>query len=1425
MLQSWPKLMRKAILFAAFLYTCSAQPIPSYYIVTPGSISPGTNTTVAVHWFGLVPNVNVTAEIMHERKPLVSVQRTFKNDSIGMMTLPAIPENSTVPVYSLVFTGSAENVTYFTTETYLLLKSKRVSIFIELNKSSYKPGQSVKFRTVCLDEDLKPFHGPIDIVVLDPAGSLIQQWLSVQTYLGVASKEFLLSDIPQFGVWAIEVHSDGMHVSKQFSVTDRVLPQFEVTVEMPSVHIVPRSNNITGVITAKYSYGEPVKGNATVTITAPYYTSAIYLKTFEISGTVNFSFNYDELNFMYGLTGHEEWINYITLDINATVTDSLTGMEVNGSKIVSFANSDYRILDNAGPFKPHLNYTVKIQIMRSDMQPMTKQERDQNVSILIIQSAYEHIWNSWDGGLVVYDAPSTPPDTRDQQQYAIPETGLLKIKFPVLASTAVITMQVQYQDTNHTFQARKNYWQLADAFLQLSTQDSPIQVGSPFQLYVESNEKVDKINYVVLCKGEVMAAGKQSTGAFVLTPERSWAPEAVIRVYYIHSSTGEVISASMNISIKVDLKNKVSLSWSRAQAKPSENVSLSINVTEAASLVGLIVAEKTKNLYGADNTITERMVINELMMPYQEVFVLSDAYDRSYTSEMYDNWMGMPMQLPNLDIRFADTWMWQEYNISSEKSTSVQVSVPNSVTTWVATAFVLSEGLGFGLTSEPAELQVKQTFFISMNLPYSVTRGEQFILEVILMNHLQQTMEVTATLQIEDSFELIGASTGNTVANQRRASVPSNSGRTVLFPVRPKQLGEISFTVLANSSEACADITKKVIVKAEGIQKTFSQSVLLEATGSTPQTVSKMLSFTFPSDVVSGSEQAYITVIGDVLGPSIDGLDSLIQMPGGCGEQNMINFSPNIYVLQYLKTTGQLTQRIKETAVGYMNAGYQTELTYRRFDGSFSAFGNGDDSGSTWLSAFVLRCFLQARPFIYIDQSVLQSTIMWLVQYQDSTTGVFSEPGHVIHTELQGGLNGPITLTAYILTALLEDEVYRKQYKAQVSKALEFLEKKFEEGISSNYTLAVVTYSLSLANSTKARSALDVLHGRAERTNGGMFWVSPGPVLPYYWQPSSSEVEMAAYALLSCCQQNRTNEGIPIMKWLSQQRTQLGGYASTQDTIMALQALSQFAALLTSSNTALVVSVSESRSQNPISFQINPGNLLLLQSHKIEIVQPISLNVSALGNGIAVVQLNVIYNVKPTARRRRGTDITDTFSLDITVEDNKSDLNRITVHVCTSYIPSIYGNQSGMALMEVQYLSGFSLDPSKIIQNNLVRKVEQQGGQVNLYFDTISGTPVCVEIPMLRDAKVSGTQDATISIVDYYKPRTKVTRLYTSKVMKESSSCDFCGDDCTSCRSNVVTQNGSGSNSGTSNAACTLSHSVQLSCILLPYLVYLCTIA
>jgi hypothetical protein len=65
------------------------------------------------------------------------------------------------------------------------------------------------------------------------------------------------------------------------------------------------------------------------------------------------------------------------------------------------------------------------------------------------------------------------------------------------------------------------------------------------------------------------------------------------------------------------------------------------------------------------------------------------------------------------------------------------------------------------------------------------------------------------------------------------------------------------------------------------------------------------------------------------------------------------------------QNTNQLTAAVEGKALGYMERGYQQELTYRHSDGSFSAFGSKDDSGSTWFVALHLNIpLLASTPYL-----------------------------------------------------------------------------------------------------------------------------------------------------------------------------------------------------------------------------------------------------------------------------------------------------------------------------------------------------------------------------------------------------------------------------------------------------------------------------
>ncbi|KAL8172655.1 UNVERIFIED_CONTAM: hypothetical protein K2H54_005395 [Gekko kuhli] len=194
-------------------------------------------------------------------------------------------------------------------------------------------------------------------------------------------------------------------------------------------------------------------------------------------------------------------------------------------------------------------------------------------------------------------------------------------------------------------------------------------------------------------------------------------------------------------------------------------------------------------------------------------------------------------------------------------------------------------------------------------------------------------------------------------------------------------------------------------------------------------------------------------------------------------------------------------------------------------------------------------------------------------------------------------------------------------YDSSIRKALNFLEMKLNEGISDNYTLALVTYALSLAKrSTQAKTALSILNGKSERQGELRFWGSPATELSDSWQPHSIDIELAGYALLSHVKQQRLLEGVPIMKWLLKQRNSLGGYTSTQDTIVALQALSACAVHTAGGDIEMNVTVQSTGEENPFVYRLDNKNRFVLKSKEIVATQPMGVTVSTSGYGFGIFQ-------------------------------------------------------------------------------------------------------------------------------------------------------------------------------------------------------------
>lgn len=86
------------------------------------------------------------------------------------------------------------------------------------------------------------------------------------------------------------------------------------------------------------------------------------------------------------------------------------------------------------------------------------------------------------------------------------------------------------------------------------------------------------------------------------------------------------------------------------------------------------------------------------------------------------------------------------YQFSVDGIKTITKKVPDTITSWIITGFSVDPFSGFGMTKNPRKLEVFQPFFVSLNLPYSVKRGEIIAIPIVVFNYMDNDLEAEVTL-------------------------------------------------------------------------------------------------------------------------------------------------------------------------------------------------------------------------------------------------------------------------------------------------------------------------------------------------------------------------------------------------------------------------------------------------------------------------------------------------------------------------------------------------------------------------------------------------------------------------------------------------------------------------------------------------------
>uniref|UniRef100_A0AAY4CZ03 Alpha-2-macroglobulin-like protein 1 n=1 Tax=Denticeps clupeoides TaxID=299321 RepID=A0AAY4CZ03_9TELE len=709
-------------------------------------------------------------------------------------------------------------------------------------------------------------------------------------------------------------------------------------------------------------------------------------------------------------------------------------------------------------------------------------------------------------------------------------------------------------------------------------------------------------------------------------------------VVYTVLPGGETVADSMDFPIELCFKNKVSLSFPVSTELPGEKTSLSL-AAHPGSLCSVRAVDQSVLLMKPGQELTAKSVL--LVLEMFLFTVLRGPPEAPVAPEVFfAPGAAAPREKQTVRTYFPETWIWDLVPVGHSGSVTVERTVPDTITTWVADAFCTSP-VGFGLAPS-VTLTAFQPFFVSLTLPYSVIRGEVFTLKATVFNYLSKCIVVKVTLADSTQFK-VQPSKGSTDTR----CLCENESWTFGWVVTPSVLGVVSFNVTAEiiNGDKLLCGNEVTVVPDQGLKDTVVQTLLVEAEGTQKTVTHNALS----------CDPCFLT--GDLMGRAMKNLGSLLAMPYGCGEQNMLLFAPNIFILKYLESTNQLTDEIKGRATRFLESGYQRELTYKHSDGSYSAFGNSDDSGNTWLTGFVMKSFGVARPYIFIDPKDITDAKNWLGNHQQES-GCIASVGKLFHNDLKGGVSDEISLTAYISAALLELD--NNTSDPVIERSLSCL-KSNATTLNNTYTTALLFYTFTLAGDKEMRSTLLNQLDEQAIISGGHYWGQPEDSGKNI---DSVAVETSSYVLLALLSGPELDGfglgySASIVHWLAQNQNPYGGFSSTQDTVVALQALSLYSAATYSPKGETTVSVS-SPGGFQTDFTINQNNRLLYQEKRL---QGIPGNFSIHGKGQSCVFVQVIL---------------------------------IPVCVSVLYIYSIYQAYTGpreetnMVIINIKLLSGFS---------------------------------------------------------------------------------------------------------------------------------------
>ena len=241
---------------------------------------------------------------------------------------------------------------------------------------------------------------------------------------------------------------------------------------------------------------------------------------------------------------------------------------------------------------------------------------------------------------------------------------------------------------------------------------------------------------------------------------------------------------------------------------------------------------------------------------------------------------------------FPETLLWRPELITDDQGrASLDIELADSITTWRLTVGAVSTQGQLGAAQ--AAIRVFQPFFVDLDLPVFLTRGDEVSVPVVISNYLDRSQIVTLALLDAPWFERLDSA-------EKSIELKPGEVRASHYRIRARSVGRHTSSGHMPGVERATWPTRSV-----------DPSRLLPTAGAIEQVTSGTLqnpvdiTLSVPDQAIPGSVQAIVKIYPSSFSQVVEGLDAIFQRPYGCFEQTSSTTYPNVLALDYLRRTGK----------------------------------------------------------------------------------------------------------------------------------------------------------------------------------------------------------------------------------------------------------------------------------------------------------------------------------------------------------------------------------------------------------------------------------------------------------------------------------------------------------------------------------------